>query len=192
MTAITLKSKILRMTDAEFEAFCLEQRDLKIERNSNGDILIMTPTYSDTGRYNSEIIFQLKLWERQMNNGQVFDSSTGFTLPNKAVRSPDASWIAQHRWDALSQKQQKSFAPITPDFVVELKSATDHLPTLQEKMHEWIENGVKLGWLIDVENQKVEIYTADGTTTQVNDFDQNLSGAPTLSGFVLELPRLKL
>lgn len=192
MTAITLKSKILRMTDAEFEAFCLEQRDLKIERNANGDILIMTPTYSDTGRYNIEILRQLANWNVESNQGQVFDSSTGFTLPNKAVRSPDASWIAQHRWDALSQKQQKSFAPITPDFVVELKSATDHLPTLQEKMHEWIENGVKLGWLIDVENQNVEIYTTDGATTHINNFDQNLSGAPTLSGFVLELPRLKL
>ncbi|WP_299458539.1 Uma2 family endonuclease [uncultured Microscilla sp.] len=192
MTAITLKSKVLRMTDAEFEAFCLEQRDLKIERNSNGDILIMTPTYSDTGRYNIEILRQLANWNVEMSQGQVFDSSTGFTLPNNAVRSPDASWIAQSRWDALSEKQQKSFAPIAPDFVVELKSATDHLPTLQEKMHEWIGNGVKLGWLIDVESQNVEIYQADGSSQKILDFDQNLSGSPVLPGFVLELPRLKL
>jgi len=192
MTVITLKSKYLQFTDEQFALFCADQRDVKIERNAQGEILIMTPTFSDTGRYNSEINFQLMLWQRKSQSGQIFDSSTGFRLPNGAMRSPDASWIVQSRWDALTDVQKKSFAPICPDFIVELRSASDHLPTLQEKMQEWIDNGAKLAWLIDVEQKEVEVYQPGKPVQKVKNFDQNLSGEPVLSGFYLELPRLKL
>ncbi|HAS39122.1 MAG TPA: hypothetical protein DCS93_01525 [Microscillaceae bacterium] len=191
MAVITLKSKYLQFTDEQFVLFCADQRDVKIERNAKGEILIMTPTFSDTGRYNSEINFQLMLWQRKSQSGPIFDSSTGFILPNGAMRSPDASWIEQSRWDALTEAQKKSFAPICPDFVVELRSASDHLPTLQEKMQEWIDNGAKLAWLIDVERKEVEVYQPRKDVQKVQSFDQNLSGAPVLSGFYLELPRLK-
>ena len=191
MAVITLKSKYLQFTDEQFALFCADQRDVKIERNAQGEILIMTPTFSDTGRYNSEIIRQLANWNVEVQQGQIFDSSTGFILPNGAMRSPDASWIEQNRWDALTEAQKKSFAPICPDFVVELRSASDHLPTLQEKMQEWIDNGAKLAWLIDVERKEVEVYQPGKDVQRVQNFDQNLSGAPVLSGFYLELPRLK-
>ena len=191
MAVITLKSKYLQFTDEQFALFCADQRDVKIERNAQGEILIMTPTFSDTGRYNSEIIRQLANWDVEVQQGQIFDSSTGFILPNGAMRSPDASWIEQNRWDALTEAQKKSFAPICPDFVVELRSASDHLPTLQEKMQEWIDNGAKLAWLIDVERKEVEVYQPGKDVQRVQNFDQNLSGAPVLSGFYLELPRLK-
>lgn len=192
MPIITLKSKHLQFTDEQFALFCADQRDVKIERNAQGEILVMTPTFSDTGRYNSEINRQLANWNIESQEGQIFDSSTGFFLPNGAMRSPDASWIVQSRWDALTDAQKKSFAPICPDFIIELRSSSDHLLTLQEKMQEWIENGAQLAWLIDVERKEVEIYYADKTTKKVDSFDQNLSGAPLLSGFYLELPRLKL
>ncbi|MCC5943666.1 MAG: Uma2 family endonuclease, partial [Bernardetiaceae bacterium] len=130
-----------RWSDAFFESFCAENRDLRIERDTAGNILIMPPTYSDTGRKNSEIVRQLGNWNYETRFGYVFDSSTGFRLPNRAMRSPDAAVVGREKWDALSQTERNSFAPICPDFVIELRSHSDDAEQLTQKMYEWIANG---------------------------------------------------
>jgi Uma2 family endonuclease len=142
----------------QLEAILYLNRDLQIEIDTKNNLIVMSPTYSETGIYNQEINFQLGLWKRKYNLGYVFDSSAGFKLPSGAVRSPDASFILKERWNELSKEQKKSFAPIAPDFIIELRSSTDSLRDLQEKMQEWIQNGVKMGWLIDISAHKVYIY----------------------------------
>ena len=134
-----------KMSDAEFNQFCRINRDLRIERNSIGEIIVMSPTFSDTGNRNLKISAQVFNWAEIDGTGEVFDSSTGFTLPNGSMRSPDTSWIQSNRWNALSPEEQSSFAPIVPDFVIELRSSSDTLNSLQEKMQEYIEQCVQLG-----------------------------------------------
>lgn len=141
-----------------FEALCRDNDAFQLEKDHKGNIIIIPPTYSETGHYNSEIAAEVIIWNRKTKAGVVFDSSTGFTLPNGAVRSPDVSWVNLTRWQALSPKQKNSFAPICPDFVIELLSSTDTLNTLHQKMEEWIANGSRLGWLIDLKNQLTYIY----------------------------------
>ena len=135
----------IRLTDEQFFEFCQLNRDLRIERTATGDLQIMSPTGSETGGANFDLIIELGIWVRKDGTGKGFDSSTGFTLPNKAERSPDAAWVTLERWNALTSEQQEKFAPISPDFVVELRSPSDSLKTLFDKMQEYIDNGVKLG-----------------------------------------------
>ncbi|MEB3149383.1 MAG: Uma2 family endonuclease [Sphaerospermopsis sp.] len=174
------------MTDDQFFDFCQLNRDFRIERNQFGDLLIMSPTGSETDERNFNLIVQLGIWTKKDGTGVGFGSSGGFTLPNGAVRSPDAAWIKKERWEAIPTEQRKKFAPICPDFVVELRSETDSLKTLQEKMEEYIENGVKLAWLIDRKQQKVYIYRPSQPVEEL-DHPQTLNGEDILPGFVLDL-----
>ncbi|NET69510.1 MAG: Uma2 family endonuclease [Sphaerospermopsis sp. SIO1G2] len=176
----------LNISHEQFLDLALANRDLQLERNANGELIIMPPTGSYTGNKNFDIAGQLWFWNRQYKLGKAFDSSTGFHLPNGADSSPDVAWVKQEKWDALSLEQKESFAPICPDFVLELRSKTDSLEKLQAKMREYIKNGASLGWLIDRKNQRVEIYRP-GQDVEVLESPVNLSGEDILPGFVLEL-----
>ncbi|MEH2284600.1 MAG: Uma2 family endonuclease [Nostoc sp.] len=184
----TLKLKI-DLTDEQFFQMCQKNRDYRFERTASGELLIMPPTGSDTGNRNFDMVVELGIWNKQTKLGKGFDSSTGFTLPNGAERSPDASWVKIERWNALTPEQQEKFAPICPDFVVELRSRTDSLKELQEKMQEYIENGIQLGWLIDRKNKRVEIYRP-GKDVEILDNPASLSGENVLPGFVLDLQEI--
>jgi Uma2 family endonuclease len=179
-------SLTLQVSSEQFLDLALANRDLQLERTAEGQLIIMPPTGSDTGNKNLDIEGQLWFWNRQTKLGKAFNSSTGFRLPNGANRSPDAAWVSQDRWDSLTLEQQESFAPICPDFVLELRSKTDSLEKLQAKMREYIENGASLGWLIDRKNQRVEIYRP-GRNVEVMDHPLSLSGENILPGFVLDL-----
>ena len=143
------------MTTEQFYEFCQANRDLRIERTANGEVIVMPPAFSDTGNRNLKIGQQLANQADRDGTGETFDSSTGFTLPNSAIRAPDASWIKLERWNALTEQQKASFAPICPDFVIELRSKSDTLKGLQAKMQEYIANGASLGWLIDRQREHV-------------------------------------
>ena len=180
---------IASMTHRQFYEFCQANRDLRIERTATGDVIVMPPAFSDTGNRNLNIAAQLWNWTEQDGTGIAFDSSAGFTLPNGATRSPDASWIRSDRWNALSEEQKASFAPICPDFAIELRSSSDSLSSLQAKMQEYIVNGALLGWLIDRKNRTVHIYRPD-RAPQILDNPEIVSGDPDLPGFVLKLSRI--
>lgn len=175
-----------KVTREQFKQLAIANRDLRLERTEEGELRIMAPTGSETGKRNSDIIGQLWFWNRKTKLGVVFDSSTGFNLPNGADRSPDASWIKLERWQALTEEEKQSFAPICPDFVVELRSASDNMKSLGEKMQEYMENGAKLGWLIDRKNRKVEVYR-QGFDVEVLDNPNSLSGEDVLPEFLLDL-----
>ena len=184
--------KGLRFTDDEFFAFCQENRDLRFERNAHGEIIIMAPTGGTTGDKNGELTTDLKMWNRQTQRGKVFDSSTGFILPNGATRSPDASWLERSRWEALTEEEQAKFVPRCPDFVVELISPSDTLRATQEKMLEWMANGCRLGWLFYPKEEKTFIYrTGQGEPEALTGYDQALSGEDVLPGFEFDLRWLK-
>ncbi|MFP4102430.1 Uma2 family endonuclease [Coleofasciculus sp.] len=189
IATIPLPSRIklsIDLTDDQFFELCQRNRDYRFERTTSGELLIMSPTGSETGNRNIELAYQLQAWSRQNNLGIAFDSSTGFKLPNGAERSPDVSWIRRERWEALTPTQRKKFAPICPDFVVELRSETDSLKELQEKMKEYRDKGAKLGWLIDRKNKRVEIYRP-GEDIEILNSPVTLSGEDVLPGFVLNL-----
>jgi Uma2 family endonuclease len=178
------------MTPEQFFEFCQVNRDLRIERNKFGDISIMPPTGGITGNRNFNIAGQLYVWTEQDGTGICFDSSTGFTLSTGAERSPDVSWIKLERWNSLSQEQQQRFAPICPDFVIELRSASDNIKPLQEKMEEYIgEKGIQLGWLIDRKNRKVYIYRPL-MPVECLDNPLTLDGENVLPGFVLNMSKV--
>jgi Uma2 family endonuclease len=181
----------LQFNDNEFFDFCQANPELKFERTKDGEILVMALTGGRTGIKNSEIIAELIIWNRHGKAGNVFDSSTGFRLPNGAIRSPDAAWIAKERWEALSQAQQEKFPPLCPDFVVELKSESDPLKAAQEKMGEWLENGCRLGWLLDPQGQKAYVYRPGAAVAEREGFTQQLTGEDVLTGFFLDLNLLK-
>ena len=176
----------LELTDEQFFQLCIDNRDLRFERTASGGLIIMPPTGSETGRRNSDLNFQLKAWSRQNNLGVVFDSSTGFKLPDGSDISPDAAWVRRDRWDALTPEQKEKFAPICPDFVVELRSTTDSLEKLRAKMKVYVKNGARLGWLLDRKNRKVEI-SRQGREVEILDEPATLSGEDVLPGFVLDL-----
>lgn len=180
---------IASMTERQFYEFCLANRDLRIERNADGEVVIMPPAFSDTGNRNIKIAQQLANWADQDGTGEAFDSSSGFTLPNGATRSPDASWIKLERWNALTEEQQASFAPICPDFVIELRSSSDTLTGLQNKMAEYIANGTILGWLIDRKNRSVHVYRPHQEPENLAN-PETVSGDPELPGFVLRLAKI--
>ncbi len=181
--------EIIPMTPAQFSEFCLANRDLRIERTASGEVVIMPPVFSDTGNRNLKISQQLANWADRDGTGETFDSSTGFTLPNGAIRSPDACWIKLESWNALTEEQKASFAPICPDFVIELRSASDTLSGLQDKMQEYLDNGTSLGWLIDRQNRKMYIYRPD-QEPEILDNPETVSGAPELAGFVLKMSKI--
>jgi Uma2 family endonuclease len=178
-----------RMSLEDFYDFCEENRDLRIERTKEGNVIIMPPAYSETGRKNFNLAVDFGIWARQDKTGIGFDSSTGFTLPNGATRSPDVSWIRLERWNTLPKEKRKKFAKIAPDFVIELRSETDRLRDLQKKMREYTENGVLLGWLIDPQNKRVHIYRPQ-TETKVLENPKEVSGEPFLKGFILNLKEI--
>jgi Uma2 family endonuclease len=176
----------LELTDEQFEQICQANRDLKFERTAKGELVIVALTGGETGRRNLNLTGQLWLWNQQTGLGEGFDSSTGFRLPNGAIRSPDAAWVRLERWQALTPEQRKKYVPLCPDFVVELRSASDELMDLQAKMQEYLENGLQLGWLLDPEAQTVEIYRAH-QAVELLEKPVNLSGESILPGFVLAL-----
>jgi len=179
----------LELTDEQFFQLCIDNRDLRFERTASGGLIIMPPTGSETGRRNSDLNFQLKAWSRQNNLGVVFDSSTGFKLPDGSDISPDAAWVRRDRWDALTPEQKEKLAPICPDFVVELRSTTDSLEKLRAKMKVYVKNGARLGWLLDRKNRKVEI-SRQGSDVEILDSPATLSGEDVLPGFVLDLSEI--
>ncbi len=180
----------MKMTDEQFFEFCQINRDLRIERNQYGEISIMPPTGSETGNRNFNIAGQLWVWSEKDGTGICFDSSTGFKLSTGAERSPDASWIKLERWNNLSEQEQKKFAPICPDFVIELRSPSDNLKPLQEKMEEYIkEPGIQLGWLIDRKNKRVYIYRPQMQVECLENPD-TVSGGDVLPGFVLNMSKV--
>ena len=184
-TTITIP-QIFKVTHEQFQQIAAVNRDLRLERTATGELIVMPPTGSETGNRNLDISGQLWLWNRQTKLGVVFDSSSGFKLPNGADRSPDASWVKLERWQTLTPKEQEGFAPLCPDFVVELRSKSDNMEPLREKMREYIANGARLGWLIDRKNQKVEIYRQNQDVEILNN-PRTLSGGDVLPGFVLDL-----
>ncbi|MDJ0635933.1 MAG: Uma2 family endonuclease [Xenococcaceae cyanobacterium MO_188.B29] len=187
MTAFILNMPpVAKLTDEQFYQLCQANRDLRLEMTAQGELIIMPPTGGETGKRNSDINLDLALWNRQNKLGIVFDSSTGFILPNGAKRSPDAAWIPTDKWDALTSEQKQKFLPLCPDFVIELRSPTDKLKTLQDKMQEYIENGTRLGWLINPQDKQVEIYRQDREVEVLNS-PNSLSGENVLPGFILNL-----
>ena len=186
---VTLKMGDL-MSEEEFFQFCQMNDTLEFERDSQGNIILMSPTGSFTGNFNSRISGYLFVWNENSNLGESFDSSTGFTLPNGAVRSPDVSWVKSEKWKLITENQKEGFAPICPDFIVEIRSKSDGLKYLQNKMEEYISNGTQLGWLIDRFEEKVYVYRATGEIFIHDTLNVNLSGEATLPGFVLNLGSL--
>lgn len=177
---------VIDMTEDEFFRFCQLNRDLRIERSAQGELIIMPPTVFETGDQNAEITMQLRQWAKKDGTGMTFDSPTGFTLPNGAVRSPDASWIKKERVKALTKEQRKKFAPICPDFVIELRSKTDSLKVVKEKMREYMENGALLGFLLDPRPRRVHVYRPGGQA-EVLENPQTVAADPVLPGFTLDL-----
>jgi len=179
----------LRMNDQEFFEFCQLNPELRIERTSEGDLIVMAPTGGKTGIRNAKLIARVMIWAEKDGRGQVFDSSTVFALPNKARRSPDVSWVRNERWDVLTAQEQEEFPPLCPDLVVELRSRTDKLDTLKGKMDEYIVNGAQLGWLIDPIERQVHIYRSGSAPETLNDA-REISGDPLLKGFTLDVQSL--
>ena len=176
----------ITMTDEQFEQFCAQNDVLRIERNCEGVIEIMPPAFGPTSSKNGAITAQLGNWTYRDGNGVFFDSSGGFTLPNGAVRSPDASWISNRRYNALTAGEKNSFTPLCPDFVIELRSSSDRQSVVQAKMEEYMANGAKLGWLLDPLTRQAHIYRP-GATVEILDNPDSLSADPELPGFTLDL-----
>ncbi|MEH2059795.1 MAG: Uma2 family endonuclease [Nostoc sp.] len=179
----------IALTDDQFYEFCQLNGDFRIERNAAGELVIMPPTGSETDERNFNLVGQLWVWTKQDATGVGFGSSGGFTLPNGAVRSPDAAWIKRDRWEAIPEELRKKFAPICPEFVIELRSQSDRLQILQDKMQEYIDNGTQLGWLIDRKQRRVFIYRPN-IAVEVLDNPKTLYGEPLLPGFVLDLSQV--
>ena len=190
MNALTISLEpIFELTDEKFFQLCQKNRDLRFERSAQGDITIMAPEGSDTGMRSIEISADLVIWNRLKKLGVAFGSSAGFILPSGAMRSPDACWILKERWDALTPEQQSKFAPICPDFVIELMSPSDNLKVTQAKMQEYQDNGARLGWLINRKDREVEIYRI-GKPKEVLQNPSSLSGEDVLPEFVLSLAEI--
>jgi Uma2 family endonuclease len=180
---------LIDLTDEQFEQLAAANQELRLERTATGELIIMPPTGGETGERNLDLAGQLWLWNRQTNSGVVFDSSTGFRLPNGATRSPDVAWVELTRWQALTPQQRKKFPPLCPDFAIELCSETDDLPDIQNKMQEYLDNGLRLGWLIDPRTRRVEIYKL-GRSVQILQAPLTLSEEAVLPGWVLSLEKI--
>lgn len=194
MDSFKIKSRLFdQLSEEEFLHFSEEQRHvLRIERNSNGEIIFMSPSLPYISNFIAIISFELVLWNKKTKSGLVFDSSAGFTLPNTAVKAPDVSWISKEKWNmAMSDEaNKKRFPHVVPEFVIEVKSDSDSLKQQKNKMEEWISNGCILSWLIDYRGEKVFIYRKDGTSEE-KDFDATLRGEDLLPGFSLAIKDCK-
>lgn len=185
-TVVLNLEPIAHLTDEQFYQLCVANRDLNLEMNAAGELIIVPPVGGESGNREADIITDLNNWNRQTKLGKVFSSSTIFILPNGAKRSPDAAWIKLERWEALTLEQRQKFPPLTPDFLIELRSETDRLKLLQEKMKEYIDNGLRLGWLIDPQEAKVEIYRPK-KAVEVIQMPAIISGEDILPGFELQI-----
>jgi Uma2 family endonuclease len=189
MTTLTLTlDPVVRLTHEQFYELCKVNQDLRLERSSTGELILMPPTGWESGKRNADFTANVTLWNRQAQLGVVFDSSTGFSLPNGADRSPDVAWVEKSRIEAIAPDPAK-FLPLAPDFVIELRSATDKLTTLERKMAEYRDCGVRLGWLIDPQEKRVQIYRVGRPTEHLNQPEQ-LSGEEVLPRFVLTLAEI--
>lgn len=175
-----------RLTEQQFEELCRNHSDAKFELSAEGELIVMPPTSPESGWRNSDLNFQIMSWSKKDKTGIVFDSSTMFTLPNGAKRSPDVSWMTREKWEGVSPSERKKFSRVVPDFVIELLSPTDNLADTQAKMHEYIENGVSLGWLIDPQEKRVHIYRAGGAV-EILENPETVSGEQALNGFELNV-----
>jgi Uma2 family endonuclease len=178
-----------QLSEDEFFQFCQLNRDLRIERACDGELIVMPPTGAETGKFNHNIAVELGIWARTDGSGLAFDSSTGFALSNHAVRSPDLAWVRRSRWDKLTAKQKARFAPLCPDFVGEICSPSDRLPAVRATMQEYFENGAQLGWLIEPGEKRVYVYRPGKRTVRL-DNPETLSGDPVLPGFALAIRKL--
>lgn len=187
MTTLTLNlNPIIKLTDDQFFQLCQENENIRLERTAKGELIIMSPAGGETGSSNAGLTAQIWIWNQQHKLGKVFDSSTGFNLPNGANRAPDASWVKLETWNALTPEQQKKFPPICPDFVVELLSPSDSLKETQDKMKEYRDNGAVLGWLINRKSRQVEIYRPH-QEVEMLESPATVSGEDVLPGFILNL-----
>jgi Uma2 family endonuclease len=180
--------KHVHLSDEQFYQLCIHNPELDIERSAQGMLIVMSPVGGDSGSREADYITDLGIWNRQSGLGKVFSSSTLFKLPGGGDRSPDAAWVALSRWEALTPEQRQKFPPIAPDFVIELRSRTDALEPLQEKMQEFMDSGVKLGWMFNPQGQQVEIYR-QGQGKEVRDLPTKLLGEQVLPGFELQVDR---
>lgn len=180
---------IASMSHQDFVAFCEANPDLRIERSASGEVVIMAPASSGTGHRNLSIGAQLWLWAERDDTGLAFDSIAGFTLPNGAVRSPDAAWVKREKWDALSEREKTTFAPLCPDFALELRSPTDSSSVLQAKMQEYLANGAILGWLVAPQKRTVTVYSPT-VAPQILENPDRVSANPELPGFSLEMRKI--
>jgi len=176
----------VHLTDEQFYQLCIHNPELIIERNAKGVLIVMSPVGGDSGSREMDLGGELYVWNKQTQLGKVFSSSTLFKLPGGSDRSPDAAWVELSRWQALTPEQRKRFPPIAPDFVIELRSRTDDLTTLQEKMQEYLDSGVRLGWLFNPHDQQVELYR-QGQDKEVKSLPVQLSGETVLPGFILQV-----
>ncbi|NJR68180.1 MAG: Uma2 family endonuclease [Synechococcales cyanobacterium CRU_2_2] len=186
METIIIDCSTAELTDEQFLYICRQNEALRFEMTAQGDLIVMPPVGGTSGNRESDLNADVQIWNRRSRLGKVFSSSTVFRLPNGAKRSPDVAWVEQSRWEALSKEDQEKFPPIAPDFVIELRSRTDRLASLQAKMQEYLDNGVRLGWLINPQDQQVEVYALEAVTVTLP-LPTQLSGAAVLPGFVLDL-----
>ena len=177
------------ITSEQFGELCRSNRDLRLELTSTGELIVMPPAGSKTGMRNADLTYQLTAWAKKDGSGISFDSSAGFTLPNGAMLSPDAAWIKRERWDSLTEDEQEGFAPLCPDFVVEIRSRSDDLPPLESKMQEYIANGASMAWLIDPLKHRVYAYTSGGEMSVLEN-PGTVSGGCLLPGFELRMSQL--
>lgn len=184
---VVMPPQVDYMSDEEFFSFCLENKNIKIERDENHQILFMPPEGNFTANDNFKIALKLGTWIEKNETGIGFGTSVGFTLPDTSVRSPDVAWVSLENWNSVDAKEKEKFARITPDFIIELMSPSDNQKATMEKMEMWRKNGVRLGWLIDPKKRESFIYRIDGTINKVEGFDKILFGEDVLPGFELNL-----
>lgn len=180
----------VNLTDEQFYQMCISNPEIPLERNAQGALIVMSPVGGDSGSRELEFGIDLGNWNRRLKQGKVFSSSTVFKLPGGGERSPDAAWLKLSRWQALTLEQRQKFPPIAPDFVMELRSRTDRLAVLQAKMQEYMDSGVRLGWMFNPQDQQVEIYR-QGQSEEVRQLPTTLSGESVLTGFVLEVKQFE-
>ncbi len=191
MDTIILKDSVTsRMTDKEFFRFCMENRDLRIERDSHLNIYIMAPVETFGSYQSGEVFGQLLIWNKKNRKGKTFDSSAGFTLPDRSVMSPDASWVSNEKWKSIPEGQRDKFAPLCPDFVIEVRSKSDSLEELKNKMERWISNGVKLAWLIDPSKTTCYVFSLHHSPKTIKGFEKPLIAVEPVKGFELALSEL--
>lgn len=186
---LNLSSLKAQISDRDLELLCRDNPDARLEIDSTGQLIAMSPTGGETGKRNSDLLIQVGIWNRQSKLGKVFDSSTGFKLSNGAVRSPDVSWVKLEKWNSLTKQQQRKFLPLDPDFVIELMSPTDELKQVQKKMEEYMSCGVRLGWLVNPDDRKVEIYRQERDREILNS-PSTLNGDDILPGLIVDLTEI--